>query len=154
ALAEGMHGLGFAALPGAENFKAMRARLTFLHTQAPDAWPDVSDDALWAQAEDWLIPALAGKTRLDDLGDSALAEALLNLLPWDDRGKIDRRAPSHFHTPAGTNRPIDYSAAGGPSLGVRVQEMFGLATHPSVMDGRVPLIVELLSPAFRPVQTT
>lgn len=154
ALAEGLQSLGFPALPGAENFAAMRARLAFLHAHAPEDWPDVSDDALWAQAADWLIPALAGKFRVDDLGENTLAEALLNLLPWDGRGKLDRLAPSHFSTPAGTNRPIDYSAAGGPSLGVRVQEMFGLATHPSVLDGRVPLTIELLSPAFRPVQTT
>ena len=154
ALAEGLQSLGFAALPGAENFAATRARLAFLHAQAPDDWPDVSDDAIWAQADDWLIPALAGKTRVDDLRETTLSEALLNLLPWDGRGKLDRLAPSHFETPAGTNRPIDYAATGGPSLGVRVQEMFGLSTHPSVMDGRVPLTVELLSPAYRPVQTT
>lgn len=154
ALAEGLQSLGFAALPGAETFAATRARLAFLHAHAPEDWPDVSDDALCAQAASWLIPALAGKNRLDDLSETTLADALLNLLPWDGRAKLDRLAPSHFHTPAGTNRPIDYAAAGGPSLGVRVQEMFGLATHPSVMDGRVPLTVELLSPAYRPVQTT
>jgi ATP-dependent helicase HrpB len=154
ALAEGLQGLGFPALPGAENFAAMRARLAFLHAQRPDDWPDVSDEALWAQAADWLMPTLAGKTRVDDLGKTTLAEALLNLLPWDGRGKLDRLAPSHFSTPAGTNHPIDYSAAGGPSLGVRVQEMFGLSAHPCVLDGGVPLTVELLSPAYRPVQTT
>ena len=154
ALAEGMQGIGFAGLPGAETFAALRARLAFLHSHAPEDWPDVSDAALWMRAEDWLIPALAGKSRIDDLAENTLAEALLNLPPWDGRDKLNRLAPSHFETPAGTNRPIDYAAVGGPSLGVRVQEMFGLATHPSVFDGRIALTVELLSPAYRPVQTT
>jgi len=154
ALAEGMQGIGFAGLPGAETFAALRARLAFLHSKASDDWPDISDAALWSHAEDWLIPALAGKSRIDDLTENTLAEALLNLLPWDGRDKLNRLAPSHFETPAGTNRPIDYAAVGGPSLGVRVQEMFGLATHPSVFDGRVPVTLELLSPAYRPVQTT
>jgi len=75
-------------------------------------------------------------------------------LPWGRRREIDRLLPSHFAAPSGSHLPIDYGAENGPALEVRVQELFGMDRHPSVAGGKVPLLLVLLSPAHRPIQTT
>ena len=76
------------------------------------------------------------------------------MLPWSLRRRLDAEAPTHFTAPTGSQVPIDYDAAQGPTLSIRVQELFGLGTHPAIAGGRVPLTIELLSPAQRPVQVT
>ena len=78
----------------------------------------------------------------------------MELLPWNMRRRLDAEAPTHFEAPTGTQVPIDFEAEAGPSIAIRVQELFGLNTHPSIAGGRVPLVIELLSPAHRPVQVT
>jgi ATP-dependent helicase HrpB len=83
-----------------------------------------------------------------------LGSALDTLLPWKLRQRLDVEAPTHFTAPTGSNVPIDYDHPEGPKISIRVQELFGLAQHPSVANGKLPLIVELLSPAHRPVQVT
>ena len=83
-----------------------------------------------------------------------LGNALDGLLPWAQRQEIDRLLPSHFTAPSGSHLPIDYAAENGPALEIRVQELFGLDRHPSVAGGKVPLLLILLSPAHRPIQTT
>jgi ATP-dependent helicase HrpB len=83
-----------------------------------------------------------------------LADALATLLPWDLRRRLDVEAPTHFAAPSGSSVPIDYEAEGGPKLAIRVQELFGLDRHPTIANGRAPLLVELLSPAHRSVQLT
>jgi len=70
------------------------------------------------------------------------------------RRRLDAEAPTHFDAPSGSSVPIDYETAEGPKLSIRVQELFGLTRHPSIAGGRIPLLVELLSPAHRPVQMT
>ncbi|MGA6932214.1 MAG: ATP-dependent helicase C-terminal domain-containing protein, partial [Pseudolabrys sp.] len=79
---------------------------------------------------------------------------LAALLPWNLRKRLDAEAPTHFSAPSGSQVPIDYEAEAGPKLSIRVQELFGLAVHPTIAGGRVPLLIELLSPAHRPVQMT
>ena len=79
---------------------------------------------------------------------------LMNLLPWELRARLEREAPTHFEAPTGTMLAIDYEAEQGPTIAVRLQELFGLNTHPSIAKGAVPLVLELLSPAQRPVQVT
>jgi ATP-dependent helicase HrpB len=142
---------GLSALPWGERSESLRARLAFLHAQDP-AWPDVSDEALTAQAEAWLDPLLAGRSSLAAIGDAALAEALTSLIPWNLQRRLDVEAPERFEAPTGSRLRIDYAAEGGPRVEVRVQELFGLAVHPTV--GRAPLTLALLSPAHRPVQVT
>ena len=100
------------------------------------------------------MPALFEKTALKDFSASDLSEALQTLLPWDLRARLEREAPTHFEAPTGTMLAIDYEAEQGPTIAVRLQELFGLTTHPSVAKGVVPLVLELLSPAHRPVQVT
>ena len=97
------------------------------------------------------LSARRGSTRSapDDL-----ANALHALLPWDLARRLDAEAPTHFEAPTGTAAPIDYEAEGGPSIALRVQELFGLAEHPAVAGGKIPLTLHLLSPAHRPIQIT
>jgi ATP-dependent helicase HrpB len=128
--------------------------VNFLRKSEGEEWPDLSDDALAKTAADWLAPFLADKTALSQIGADDLGNALDALLPWSLRKRLDAEAPTHFAAPSGSSVPIDYEAEEGPKLAIRVQELFGLAVHPSIAKGRVPLVIELLSPAHRPVQVT
>jgi ATP-dependent helicase HrpB len=155
-LAEGIVALGLDRLPWTKSLWQWRDRVMFLrHAEAEeDVWPDLSDAALAARSADWLVPALAGKTALSELGSEGFGAALQSLLSWRLRSRLDAEAPTHFVAPTGSSIAIDYDAPEGPKLSVRVQELFGLDRHPTIAGGRVPLVVELLSPAHRPVQVT
>jgi ATP-dependent helicase HrpB len=144
---------GLAALRWGDAAKALRARAAFLRTLDPDA-PDLSDEALLADLHAWLAPLLAGKSSLGALNDHDLVEALKSLIPFDAERRMDRLAPARFEAPTGSRPAIDYAADGGPRVEVRVQEVYGLAAHPTVGGGRVPLTLALLSPARRPIQLT
>ena len=153
ALARGVLSLGVARLPWTKALKQRRDRVMFLAQAEGEAWPELSDEALAADPA-WLAPFLIGKTRLDDISADDLASALDAMLPWDLRRRLDDQAPTHFRAPTGTQAPIDYEAEGGPAIALRVQELFGLNTHPSLAGGRIPLTLHLLSPANRPIQIT
>jgi ATP-dependent helicase HrpB len=141
------------ALPWSETAAKLRARLAFL--QHHDArWPDVSDEALRSDIASWLDPALANARSLDDVRRADLAAMLLDRVEWTLRATLDRMAPTHIAVPSGSRIPVDYSDPAAPVLAVRLQELFGARETPSVLDGRVPLVVHLLSPAHRPVQVT
>ena len=144
---------GPGALPWGERSASLRARLGFLHALDP-AWPDVSDAALQARLGDWLDPLLRGRGSLQSISDGELYDALLGLVPWDLQRRLDVDAPERFEAPTGSRLRIDYAAEGGPRVDVRVQELFGLTTHPAVASDRAPLTLALLSPAHRPVQVT
>ncbi|MEW6645185.1 MAG: ATP-dependent helicase HrpB [Pseudomonadota bacterium] len=153
-LAQGLIDRGLDRLPWSKPLKQWRDRVMFLRAAAPEEWPDLSDAALAARRDDWLVPALFDKTALAQLSAGDLSDAVMNLLPWQDRARLDREAPTHFEAPTGSMIPIDYEAEEGAKISVRLQELFGLNRHPSVAQDRVPLVVELLSPAHRPVQVT
>ena len=157
-LADGLVSSGLDGLPWSKLLKQWRDRVMFLRAAEAGAttnpWPDLSDDALAAQREAWLTPALYDKTSLKAFSAGDLSDALMSLLPWDLRARLEREAPTHFEAPTGTMLAIDYEAEQGPTIAVRLQELFGMNTHPSVAKGAVPLVLELLSPAHRPVQVT
>ena len=153
-LADGLVAAGLERLPWSKPLKQWRDRVMFLRAASPEEWPDLSDNALADTRGDWLVPALFDKTSLSNFSASDLSDALMNLLPWDARSKLDREAPTHFEAPTGTSLPIDYEAEQGPTIAVRLQELFGLNVHPSIAKGKIPLVLELLSPAHRPVQVT
>ncbi|WP_113890874.1 ATP-dependent helicase HrpB [Roseiarcus fermentans] len=158
ALARGVLALGLARLPWSKALAQWRGRLLFLRRAGGDrvdgeSWPDVSDERL-ANDPDWLAPFLLGKTRLDEIGADDVSNALHALVPWGLARKLDDDAPTHFVAPTGTAAAIDYEAEGGPAIALRVQELFGLAEHPSVAGGTIPLTLHLLSPAHRPIQIT
>ena len=141
------------ALPWSESAVRMRQRLAFLHHH-DDRWPDVSDDALRLEIDAWLTPALRESRSLDDVRRADLGAALLDRTDWSLRATLDRLAPTHITVPSGSRIPVDYSDAAAPVLAVRLQELFGSTVTPTVLDGRVPLVIHLLSPAHRPVQVT
>lgn len=143
---------GVGGLKWGERSSALRARLAFL-SGIEDGWPDVSDEGLAAEAEAWLWPLLDRAQSLSAVPDAALEEGLRALVPWDRHAALDRLAPPRLVTPLGS-AAIDYSAEGGPRVDIRVQELFGVTTHPTVGDGRTPLTLALLSPARRPIQMT
>jgi ATP-dependent helicase HrpB len=157
-LTDGLIAAGLDRLPWSKPAKQWRDRVMFLRQAEADplagSWPDLSDDALAAQRETWLVPALYDKTSLKEFSAGDLSEALMTLLPWELRARLEREAPTHFEAPTGTMLAIDYEAEQGPTIAVRLQELFGLNTHPSIAKGAIPLVLELLSPAHRPVQVT
>jgi ATP-dependent helicase HrpB len=153
-LAQGITGLGLSRLPWSKAALQFRQRVAFLRRSEGEEWPDLSDAALAQNTSDWLEPLLMDKTSLAQIGADELSEVVINLLPWNMRRRLDEEAPTHFEAPTGTRVPIDYEAEQGPTVSIRVQELFGLAQHPSIAGGRVPLVIELLSPAHRPVQVT
>ncbi|WP_116598066.1 ATP-dependent helicase HrpB [Primorskyibacter marinus] len=147
AMLDGVRELGFAFSTKAQLF---RARVTLARADGMRL-PDMSEDALMAGLEDWLLPYLTGIRTAEDWKRFDLLDALRAMLGWDDMQALDRAVPAHFTTPLGRSIPIDYSGA-APEISLRLQEMFGQTTHPTV--GGQPLRVTLLSPAGRPVQTT
>jgi ATP-dependent helicase HrpB len=153
-LADGLVAAGLDKLPWSKALKQWRDRVMFLRKAEGENWPDLSDDALADQREAWLVPALYDKISLKEFSAGDLSDALMSLLPWELRARLDREAPTHFEAPTGTQLAIDYEAEQGPTIAVRLQELFGLNTHPSIARGKVPLVLELLSPAQRPVQVT
>jgi ATP-dependent helicase HrpB len=152
--AAGLVGVGLDKLPWSKSLQQWRDRVMFLRKAEGDSWPDLSDAALATEAENWLVPALYDKISLKELSAGDLSDAMMGLLPWELRARLEREAPTHFEAPTGTMLAIDYEAEQGPTIAVRLQELFGLNTHPSVAKGKVPLVLELLSPAQRPVQVT
>jgi ATP-dependent helicase HrpB len=153
-LADGLIASGLDKLPWSKPLKQWRDRVMFLRGAEGEPWPDLSDDALAVQNEAWLLPALDDKISLKEFSPRDLSDALMSLLPWELRPRLEREAPTHFEAPTGTQLAIDYEAEQGPTIAVRLQELFGLNTHPSIAKGAVPLVLELLSPAHRPVQVT
>jgi ATP-dependent helicase HrpB len=151
ALAERVRRDGLAALPWGEATKSLRERAGFLRAGSQD-WPDLSDAALPERLDEWLTPLLTGVRSLAALKPDALDGAVRALIPWDQQRRLDAEAPARWTAPTGNSFAIDYGAEGGPRVEVRVQEVYGLAQHPTV--GGVPLTLALLSPAHRPIQTT
>jgi ATP-dependent helicase HrpB len=153
-LAEGVARIGIERLPWTKPLRQWRDRVMFLRREKGEAWPDLSDAALSRNAADWLSDAFCSKTALAQLSADEFAQSLQALLPWSERRVLEAEAPTHFTAPSGSSVPIDYAAEQGPRVAIRVQELFGLDRHPALAGGKTPLVIELLSPAHRPVQVT
>jgi ATP-dependent helicase HrpB len=161
ALTDAVRELGLDALPWTGALRQWRHRVQGLRQWMPElGLPDLSDAALLDTLDTWLLPAFAGKTRLDALGEPELGEALKSGIDWNLRQQIDRHAPVRISVPSGMDRAIDYamdddgSTPRPPVLAVKLQELFGLADTPRIADGRVPLLLHLLSPGGKPLQVT
>ncbi|WP_246831947.1 ATP-dependent helicase HrpB [Thioclava sp. F36-7] len=153
ALARGaLAGLRQIGLPMTPAARRLQARVELLRGQGADL-PDFSDEGLLERAEDWLLPYL-GKARTEaDLRKLDLTDPLRAALDWEQMQLVDRLAPAHFETPLGRRVPIDY-AGEAPGIEIRLQEMFGVTTHPTVGPKRLPLRITLLSPGHKPIQVT
>ena len=145
-----LEGLREIGLTWSEPARRMRARIQLARD---DSWPEVSDAALLATGEQWLLPTLSGRRTATDLRALELAEPLRHLLTWEQTATLDRLVPAHFETPLGRRVPIDYDGD-APAISVRLQEMFGVTAHPVVGAKRLPLRITLLSPGQQPLQVT
>ncbi|WP_439273173.1 ATP-dependent helicase HrpB [Pseudochrobactrum sp. HB0163] len=144
---------GLEILPWDKQALTLRRRLGWLYRGLGAPWPPMDDAYLLARLEDWLLPFLTGGARLDKINPSALMNGLRSLVPFDLQRQIDALAPTHFTVPTGSDIAINYEGD-EPVIAVRVQELFGLNRHPSIARDTVPLVLELLSPAHRPIQIT
>ena len=153
AVREGLRQEGLSVLPWTEAATALRHRMAFLRRALGDPWPDVSDDALTASLESWLGPELARIRGTRDLRRLDVLTALRRLLPWPEAGRLDELAPERVRVPSGSSVRIEYDGD-QPVLAVRIQEVFGWRAAPPLADGRVPLLLHLLSPARRPAAVT
>jgi ATP-dependent helicase HrpB len=153
ALILGIQEEGLSILPWSRASRQLQDRLAFMHQSDP-AWPDTSANKLAADIKGWLGPHLYGCKSRSDLQRLNLSAILESLLSWEQRREIEISAPTHITVPSGSRIPVDYSDPAAPALSVRLQEMFGLEDTPRIAGGKVPLTLNLLSPAQRPVQVT
>ncbi len=153
ALAQAAAERGLRDLNWTDAARQTQARIRWMREVEGEAWPDVSDAALAASAQDWLAPHLHGRTRLSELGALDVTALLREALPWDRQRTLDAAVPPRLALPGGRSAAIDY-ARDVPTLEARAQHFFGLATLPPLAGGRVPLQAALLSPAGRPIALT
>jgi ATP-dependent helicase HrpB len=145
---------GLAQLQLDDSFRQLQRRLQLVRSAFPEqAWPDVTDTALCATLEDWLAPHLEGVHTAKRISRLDIADILKQGLDYRQQRELDRLAPTHLPVPSGSRIRIDYSGD-VPVLAVKLQELFGLAVGPTVCDGRIHVVLHLLSPAGRPIQVT
>jgi len=132
-----------------------QARVQLLRSVCPEGeWPDFSESGLVATVDQWLAPELAALERPERFRGLDLLVLLKTMLGWKLNARLDEIAPTHIQAPSGSRISLDYTAEDGPVMAVKLQELFGLATTPSVAEGRVAVLIHLLSPAGRPMQVT
>ncbi|WP_063058691.1 ATP-dependent helicase HrpB [Nocardia sienata] len=153
AIRRGLNSSGLGILSWNSEALALRQRLDFLHRTLGAPWPPVDDESLLADTDTWLGPELAAARRRADLERIDAGQALRRLLPWPEAARLDELAPERIEVPSGSHPRLDYSAD-PPILAVKVQEVFGWTDTPRLADGRVPIVLHLLSPAQRPVAVT
>ena len=153
-LAQGIGKAGLDRLPISKGLAQWRQRVGFLRKAQGAPWPDLSDEALAPTAAQWLTPFIEDCTSLAAISPEQVDAALHALLDWELARRLALEAPTHYTTPAGASHALDYEGDNAPKLAVRVQELFGLATHPTIAGGKIAITLELLSPAYRPVQIT
>ncbi len=153
ALRHGLRTEGLGLLRWSEHARRLRDRLATLHRAFGDDWPDVSDAALLADPDAWWLPALARARSRADLARIDAAAVLRALLDHRHAARLDALAPERIEVPSGARIAVDYSAD-QPVLAVKVQEVFGWTATPTVADGRLPVVLHLLSPAGRPAAVT
>jgi ATP-dependent helicase HrpB len=154
AVRDGIRRGGLSVLPWSPAATALRERLAFCHAHLGAPWPPVDDDALLARLDGWLDADLAAVRGARDLARIDVASALRRLLPWPAATRFGELAPERLRVPSGSEVRLAYDGAEPPVLAVKLQEVFGWTTVPTVADGRVPVVLHLLSPARRPVAVT
>ncbi|WP_034460882.1 ATP-dependent helicase HrpB [Buttiauxella noackiae] len=155
AMLNGIREKGLSVLSWSAHAQQLRTRLVCAAKWLPELkWPDVSDEALLRDLDRWLLPELHGVHSWRALKNIDVTWALQNLIDWNARVRLDSALPTHYTVPTGSQIVIRYDDENPPVLAVRMQEMFGEAQTPVIAEGRVPLVLELLSPAQRPLQIT
>jgi ATP-dependent helicase HrpB len=156
ALLQGIRRAGLDRLAWTPELRQWRARVAFLCRikGQESGWPDLSDEALLRTLDDWLAPYLSGLTTLDRVTRIDLTQPLHALLSWEQSRQLERWAPTHLTVPSGSSVRVEYETPDLPLLAVRLQEMFGCKDTPRLVEGKIPVMLHLLSPARRPVQIT
>ncbi|MBH2874899.1 ATP-dependent helicase HrpB [Serratia marcescens] len=155
ALLDWVRAQGLAVLNWEGAAEQLRVRLQCAQAWLPEAeWPAVDEEPLLAALEQWLLPSLNGVRDLRGLKQVNIADALSRLLDWQQKQRLDNALPTHYTVPTGSRLPIRYEAGKPPALAVRLQEVFGEQRSPMLAEGRIPVVLELLSPAHRPLQIT
>jgi ATP-dependent helicase HrpB len=154
AVRDGLRRSGLSVLRWSEAAESLRERLAFCHAHLGEPWPAVDDAALLAGLDEWLGPELASVRKAGDLGRIDVVSALRRLLPWPAATRFGELAPERLAVPSGSQVRLVYDGAEPPVLAVKLQEVFGWTATPVVADGRVPVVLHLLSPAQRPVAIT
>jgi ATP-dependent helicase HrpB len=153
ALADGIREFGLALVPFSKDAEQLRHRIGFLHRSIGEPWPDTSDEALIKDLDLWFVPFQHDAKSMQDIRAAKIMDGLMSMVPHEVARDLGRLAPTHFEAPTGQKHPIRYDGT-EPTLAIRVQELFGLKAHPAVAGGKLPLLLELTSPAHRPIQTT
>ena len=155
ALIEGIRHKGLQVLPWTVEATNLRQRLLFLRQhEDTNNWPDLTDNGLLDELSNWLAPYLNGVTRFSQLANIDLEMILKNTLDWNQQQLLEKLAPTHIRVPSGSNIHINYKDVAAPILPVKLQEMFGATATPSILNGKFPLTLHLLSPAQKPLQIT
>jgi len=154
ALIKAVAAAGLDCLEHAAAIREMQARLTLLRAHDSAQWPDWSDEVLIARAEEWLAPLLGDAPNLARPKAADIIRNLEALLDWQDARRLQSLTPLTLETPAGRTLPIDYVAPNAPLIEARAQEFFGIAAHPTILGGKIPVTVSLLSPARRQIALT
>ena len=156
AMLDGVRQMGINCLPWDDAARDLQARILSLRYWQPEAkWPDVSDKFLMETLEEWLAPWLDRTSRKEQLKQLNVAEILVTRLDWPMQQRLNDAAPTHLTVPSGSRVRLQYQPDGAPPvLAVRLQELFGLADTPTVCNGKVQVMLHLLSPARRPMQVT
>jgi ATP-dependent helicase HrpB len=154
AVRDGIRRSGLSVLRWSEAALALRQRLAFCHAHLGAPWPAVDDEALLADLDEWLGTELASVRGSRGLAHIDVASALRRLLPWPAAARFGELAPERLRVPSGSEVRLTYDGAEPPVLAVKLQEVFGWTVTPVVADGRVPVVLHLLSPARRPVAIT
>ncbi|QMN55387.1 ATP-dependent helicase HrpB [Citrobacter freundii] len=155
AMLNGIRDKGLSVLNWTPEAEQFRLRLQYAANWLPEYdWPAVDEESLLATLESWLLPHMSGVHSLRALKALNVAQALRGLLDWSMLQRLDSELPAHYTVPTGSRIAIRYHEDNPPVLAVRMQEMFGEAKTPTIAQGRVPLVLELLSPAQRPLQVT
>lgn len=144
---------GSQVLPWNPKARQLQSRILFLR-ELNSKWPDVSDEALAKQAEEWFLPYVTEMKKKRDLQSLPMLTILETRLGWELCRELDREAPSHLTVPSGSKIQLQYDSQGNPFAAVRLQEVFGMLNTPRIGYGTVPVALHLLSPASRPVQVT
>lgn len=155
AMLNGIRDKGLSVLNWTPEAEQFRLRLLRAAQWLPEYdWPAVDDASLLATLESWLLPHMTGVHTLRALKALNITQALRGLLDWSMLQRLDSELPAHYTVPTGSRIAIRYHEDNPPALAVRMQEMFGEENTPAIAQGRVPLVLELLSPAQRPLQIT
>jgi ATP-dependent helicase HrpB len=154
AILTGLRKEGLRLLSWRPEAVALRDRLAFCHHTYGSPWPAVDDRALLDQLPQWLGPDLARARHRADLSNIAVANALRRLLDWRLAARLDEVAPERIAVPSGSRLRIDYADPSAPVLAVKIQEAFGWGSAPAIAEGRVTVVLHLLSPAGRPAAVT